>query len=201
MLLETVTGLVGAAAIHQLNDAESHGHDHHWRVPGVAQINMVGQLVPKQPTRLPAKTTSACQASRRRPRSSGAARSTRRPANQAHSCDSSQERADHRAAERAARKAAQAEALEREWRVQQVAGELGRQADLLERHRYLVAKYGASDVAAQIRQPGNPSNQVTSQQSVCCSCTVLTSNNRGRLLLAAPICKLQMIVFCNCLAA
>lgn len=38
------------------------------------------------------------------------------------------------------------EALEREWRVQQVAGELGRQADLLERHRHLVAKHTASDL-------------------------------------------------------
>ena len=125
------------------------GHEQHWRVPGVAQARVHGQLAPKQPARLPAKTLSMQQASRR---STAPAKCSRREADQAQSRDSSQERAERRAAERAAKRAAQIEALEREWRVQQVAGELGRQADLLERHRYLVAKHGASDALDQPHQ-------------------------------------------------
>ena len=186
--------------------AEVHGQDHHWRVPGVAQANLDRQLAPKQPTRLPAKTMSARQTSRRRPKSV-ATRPTRRPTNQADSRDNSQERAEHRAAERAARKAAQAEALEREWRVQQVAGELGRQADLLERHRYLVAKYGTSDAADRFDQPASPSNQVSSLDLL--QQTGLSAAAAQSLLKpsAAGCCKLPfvcvwpLLVSCNCFAA
>lgn len=123
-------------------------------MPGVAQGRLDGKLAPKQPARLPAKTLSVQQRSRR---STAPARCSRREADQGRSRDSSQERAERRAAERAAKKAAQIEALEREWRVKQVAGELGRQADLLERHRYLVAKNGASDALDQPHQlAGSP---------------------------------------------
>lgn len=121
------------------------GHEQHWRVPGVAPARLGGQLAP----RVPAKTLPAQQPSRR---STAPARCSRREAEQARSRDSSQERAERRAADRAAKKAAQIEALEREWRVQQVAGELGRQAELLERHRYLVAKYGPLGALNQSHQ-------------------------------------------------
>ena len=134
------------------------GHEQHWRVPGVAQGRLNGQLAPKQPARLPPKALSIQQPSRR---STAPARCSRREADQARSRDSSQDRAERRAAERAAKKAAQIEALEREWRVQQVAGELGRQADLLERHRYLVAKHGASDALDQPHQLAGSPRQVS----------------------------------------
>lgn len=133
------------------------GHEQHWRVPGVAPARLDGQLAPKQPARLPAKTLPAQQPSRR---STAPVRCSRREVEQARLRDSSQERAERRAADRAAKKAAQVEALEREWRVQQVAGELGRQAELLERHRYLVAKYGASDALNQSHQLAGSPRQV-----------------------------------------
>lgn len=139
------------------------GHEQHWRVPGVAPARIDGQLAPKQPARLPTKTLPAQQPSRR---STAPARCSRREAEQARSRDSSQERAERRAADRAAKKAAQIEALEREWRVQQVAGELGRQAELLERHRYLVAKYGASDALHQSHQLVGSPRQVRMLQSL-----------------------------------
>lgn len=139
--------------------ADAVGHEQHWRVPGVAQARLNGQLGPKQPARLPPKTLCMQQASRR---STAPARCSRREAEQARSRDSSQERAERRAAERAAIRAAQIEALEREWRVQQVAGELGRQADLLERHRYLVAKHGASDAVDQPHHNAGSACQVSS---------------------------------------
>ena len=137
--------------------ADAVGHEQHWRVPGIAQGRLDGQLAPKQPARLPAKTLCMQQPSRR---STAPARCSRREADQARSRDNSQERAERRAAERAAKKAAQVEALEREWRVQQVAGELGRQADLLERHRHLVAKHGASDALDQPHQLAGSPRQV-----------------------------------------
>lgn len=145
---------------HMLYFAEAQGPEHVWRVPGVAHTNLDGHLAPKQPARLPAKLASTHQRSRSKRRSTAPAKATRRELAQAQSRDSSQERAEHRAAERAAKKAAQVEALEREWRVQQVAGELGRQADLLERHRYLVAKYGASEAIPQRHQPVSLPHQV-----------------------------------------
>lgn len=129
--------------------ADAMAHEQHWRVPGIAQGRLDGKLAPKQPARFPSKTLSMQQPSRR---STAPARCSRREAEQARSRDSSQERAERRAAERAAKKAAQIEALEREWRVQQVAGELGRQADQLERHRSLVAKFRASDAVDQPHQ-------------------------------------------------
>lgn len=119
--------------------AEGHTADHVWRVPGVAPTSLDGQLAVQQPYRLPAKSSAAHHARRR---STAPARSRRQDTNQEPSRDSSQERAAHKAEVRAAKRAAKQEALEREWKVQQVAGELGHQADLLERHRYLVAKYG-----------------------------------------------------------
>jgi len=109
----------------------------------VAPTSLDGQLaVTKVPARLssthqPRRRGSTVPARSRRP--------NRREADQDQSRESSQERAERKEAERAAKWAAKVAALEREWKVQQVAGELGRQADLLERHRYLVAKYGASD--------------------------------------------------------
>ncbi|KAL0031716.1 hypothetical protein WJX79_002877 [Trebouxia sp. C0005] len=118
---------------------EGHTADHVWRVPGVAPTSLDGQLAVQQPYRLPAKSSAAHHARRR---STAPARSRRQDTNQEPSRDSSQERAAHKAEVRAAKRAAKQEALEREWKVQQVAGELGHQADLLERHRYLVAKYG-----------------------------------------------------------
>lgn len=54
---------------------------------------------------------------------------------------------------RAAKAAAKREAAEREWRVHQVAGELARQADLLERHRNRVAHEGD-------QQQAEPASQV-----------------------------------------
>lgn len=138
----------------RLGSADAVGHEQHWRVPGVAPARLDGQLVSKQPAKLPAKTL---QPSRQ---STAPARCSRREGDQARSRDSSQERAERRAADRAAKKAAQTEALEREWRVQQVAGELGRQAELLERHRYLVAKYGASDALSQSHQLAGSPRQV-----------------------------------------
>lgn len=137
--------------------ADAVGQEQHWRVPGVTQARLDGQLAPKQPARLPAKPPHTQQPSRR---GTAPARSSRREADLAQSRDSSQERVEHRAAERAAKKAAQVEALEREWRVQQVAGELGRQADLLEGHRYLVAQHGASDPLDQRRQLAASTHQV-----------------------------------------
>ena len=137
--------------------ADALGQEQHWRVPGVAQARLDGQLAPKQLARLPAKTHPAQHPSRR---STAPARCSRREAEQARSRDSSQEKAERRAAKRAAKKAAQVEALEREWRVQQVAGELGRQAELLERHRYLVAKYGVTDALDQPNHLASPAHQV-----------------------------------------
>ena len=53
---------------------------------------------------------------------------------------------------RAAKAAAKREAAEREWRVHQVAGELARQADLLERHRHRVAQEAAQHQAEPLSQ-------------------------------------------------
>ena len=144
-------------------DTESQGQEHQWRVPGAAQTSLDGQLAPKQHSRLPARAASAYQASRGRRRTTAPAKPNRREADQGHSRGSSQERAERGAAQRAAKKAAQVAALEREWRVQQVAGELGRQAELLERHRYLVSKYGTSDAVDQSYRQGPSARQVNFQ--------------------------------------
>ena len=53
---------------------------------------------------------------------------------------------------RAAKAAAKREAAEREWRVHQVAGELARQADLLEKHRHRVAQEASDQPQAQSTQ-------------------------------------------------
>ena len=123
-----------------------HGPNDLWRVPGAASTNLDGQLALKQPAKLPGKVISVYQPRRR---STAPAKSRRPCRREAELRDKSRERAERKAAERAAKKAAELETLEREWRVQQVAGELGRQADLLERHRHLVAKYGAADVVSR----------------------------------------------------
>ena len=53
---------------------------------------------------------------------------------------------------RAGKAAAKREAAEREWRVHQVAGELARQADLLEKHRHRVAQEASDHPQAQPTQ-------------------------------------------------
>jgi len=116
----------------------------------VAPTSLDGQLALKQPTRLPAKFSPAHHARRRSIAPARSRRQNRQDSDQEPSRDSSQERAERKAELRAAKRAAKEEALEREWKVQQVAGELGRQADLLERHRYLVAKYGAPDALGHL---------------------------------------------------
>ena len=111
----------------------------------MAPTSLDGQLAIKHSSKLPARQSSSLHARRRSTAPARSRRLGRQEADQELSRDSSQERAERKAEIRAAKKAAKEEALEREWKVQQVAGELGRQADLLERHRYLVAKYGAAD--------------------------------------------------------
>ena len=108
----------------------------------MAPTSLDGLLALKQPTRLPAKFSFAHHARRTSTAPARSRRQHRQDSDQEPSRSSSQERAERKAEVRAAKRAAKEEALEREWKVQQVAGELGRQADLLERHRYLVAKYG-----------------------------------------------------------
>ncbi|KAL0056004.1 hypothetical protein WJX82_006566 [Trebouxia sp. C0006] len=129
---------------------EGHTADHVWRVPGVAPTSLDGLLALKQPTRLPAKFSFAHHARRTSTAPARSRRQHRQDSDQEPSRSSSQERAERKAEVRAAKRAAKEEALEREWKVQQVAGELGRQADLLERHRYLVAKYGAPDALGHL---------------------------------------------------
>ena len=111
----------------------------------MAPTALDAQLAIKQRAKLSAKL-SAVHSRQRSTAPAKSRRPNRREAEEQQSCDSSQERAERKAEERAAKRVAKFEALEREWRVQQVAGELGRQAELLERHRYLVAKYGATHV-------------------------------------------------------
>ena len=116
----------------------------------MAPTSLDGLPALKQPTRLPAKFSFAHHARRTSTAPARSRRQHRQDSDQEPSRSSSQERAERKAEVRAAKRAAKEEALEREWKVQQVAGELGRQADLLERHRYLVAKYGAPDALGHL---------------------------------------------------
>ena len=125
----------------------------------MAPLDLSGRL----PAKEAAKTANSVSINQSRRRSTAPAKSSRPNRREADEAQS-QEAAERKAQARAAKEAAKVEALEREWRVQQVAGELGRQADLLERHRYLVAKYGAADAPDQ----GLDTELQTSQVSPGC---------------------------------